>query len=62
MVPDRCPKPGSGRGNVHLRILALVRLGNFYGKGLGVQRGASKALAWYRVAAKDKNLEAMVAV
>jgi len=33
-----------------------------YEKGLGVERDPSKALAWYRVAAKDNDPEAIAAV
>lgn len=56
------PSPEEASGNVHPRLLALLRLGYFYEKGLGVERDPSKALAWYRVAAKDNDPEAIAAV
>jgi TPR repeat protein len=48
--------------NVHPRVLALVRMGYLYEKGLGVKQDSDQAIAWYQVAAKDNDAEAKAAI
>ena len=56
------PTPEEAAKNVHPRVLALVRLGYFYEKGLGVKQDTTQAIAWYQVAASDNDLEAESAI
>lgn len=56
------PTAEAAARDVHPRVLALVKLGQFYEEGRAVTADPRQARLWYRLAAQDNDPTALAAL